>query len=204
MSNYDYNLKVESDYIEKRTITKFNYAGLELFKGVYDPGYWYVLKYKDRIQYKDLNSIHIIISGFGIADSDGSIDLPEGWMSITDSNYVGPGSYKRNFPKGCVMWCIRRPLPPPLPEGIKEAMVGPLIGLETSIDTLSLEGVQVLRLQANETAEIPAKDNLFVLSGNCRTGTKQLTVEKYYVIGDQSKTLVAESKTYLVHWSNLV
>jgi hypothetical protein len=182
MNNYD--LTVESDCVEKRTITRFTHAGLELFKGIYDPGYWYVLNYKTRIQYKDLNSIHIIISGFGIADSDGSIDLPEGWMSETDNNYVGPGSFKRNFPEGCLMWCVRRPLE----------------GLENPTNDLNIDSVKISCLQANETAEIPAKDNLFVLTGNCLTGTKPLAVEKHYVIGDQPRTVVAQSKTYLVHW----
>jgi hypothetical protein len=183
----EHSFSIEADDPTKRTLTTFVPAGLILSKSLNEPGYWYEMKYPERVQIKDMTSKHIIVSGYGLG-TNGLPDQLEGWVSSDDDRYIEPGTYRREFPEGCVIWCIRN------------------TGKSASNPTnsLSVAHVKTLCLQPNETVEIPAKDNLFVLTGSCLMGNKSLTAEKHYVLGDQPRTIVAQSKTYLVHWPDLL
>jgi hypothetical protein len=183
----EHSFTIESEDASKRIITANIYAGLIFNKGLYSPGYWYVMKYPERVQIKDMTSRHIIVSGFGIG-SEGLPSQMEGWVSSEDDRYIEPGTYRRDFPEGCEMWCIRKAADPAI----------------TSAADLNIDYVKTVCLQPEETVNIPAKDNLFILNGSCRIGDKELIEEKHYYLGNEPRTITATAKTYLLYWPNLV
>lgn len=179
----EHSFTIESEDKTKRTITSFIYGELVISKCQYNPNYWIIMNYPERVQIKDMTSKHIIVSGYGLG-SEGLPSQVEGWVSSSDDRYVEAGTHRRDFPEGCEMWCVRRAADSPL----------------NPTRDLSVEHVNSLCLQVGETAVIPAGDSLLVLQGQCLVNGKPIVEEKYYLIGQEPRTITAATKSYLLYW----
>jgi hypothetical protein len=162
----------------KRSFTSYAFAGLSIVKSDFNPGYWYVMDYPERVDTKSMTAIHVVVSG-GVYETTHTLpDRTQGWISTTDSRAIEAGQYRRETPEGCVMWCIRSANP----------------------NDLSVAHVHVVGLESGETVSVPPNSNLFVAEGTCLMGTRELAREKHYQIGAEARTLTASSKAYLFYW----
>jgi hypothetical protein len=139
------------------------------------------MDYPDRVDTKDMTSIHVVVSG-GVYETTHTLpDRTQGWISTGDNGVIEAGQYRRETPDGCVMWCIR------------------------SLDqkNLSVAHVHVVDLEPGGTVNVPPNSNLFVAEGTCLMGTRELIREKHYQIGAETRTLTASTKVYLFYWPTL-
>jgi hypothetical protein len=152
---------------------------LSLIRSIYRPGYWVVTDYPSAVPVNDLSSKHVIVSG-GITETTGTLPYrAAGWISSNDTGIVPAGSWRRECPEGCEIWCIR------------------------SILSDRVDHVQVIQLNAGDSHVINVGENLFLAYGKCAVDDRNVELYRHFKIVNQTKTITASEPSYLFVWPTL-
>lgn len=170
---------IPEDDARRRTHRVFICDDLHLVKSVMQPGYWMVTEYPAAVVTRNLTSKHVFVSG-RFTETTGAIpDRVAGSMTSEDDTPIQPGRYRRETPEGCELWCVRNHLN----QGGNVNHVA-VVALEQGGQTVAEQG-----------------QNIFVLEGGCTASGVALQAEKLYKVTTGPKTVVAQTKAYLLVWT---
>jgi hypothetical protein len=165
----------------RRSILRFDLAGLNLVRTHAGSGYFFVAKYLRSVANCLLTSKHFVVSG-KYQDPLGILpDRVPGWLSGEDPEIAPAGTWRREFPTETVMWCIR-----------------PL-----DLENGRTDHVRIVRLQDGQECVVEPGLNLLVAEGNCRVQDRVINAFQFFRIGQESRTLVSQGESYLVIWPTL-
>lgn len=169
---------VTQENLPLRNVVAKYVDGLSISKSVYRPGYWFITDYPAATPANDLSSKHFIVSG-GYIETTGTLPTRwAGWKSWEDDGVIPAGTWRRECPDGCEVWCIWNKDDP---EG-------------------RVDHVTMVHLTAGQQYTVPDQSNLFSACGVLTIGEKTLADETPYVLRSGARTLTAIEDAYFLHW----
>lgn len=160
----------------------FKCPGVTISKNIFEPGYYMITDYKVSDYIKNSGTKHFILSG-SYTETTGTIsEKLAGWKSWESDDFHPAGTWRRESPNGCLLWCAWGNSP------------------NTRIDYVTCK-----YLQKNETHTIPNNSYLFCATGGLTLdSSKVLELEKLYNITTGDKLITANEDSYFFYWSNSV
>ena len=177
------SFKIIFETPELKTLEPIYVDNLAIVKSLFKPGYTFVTEYFDTVVCSELTSKHVVVRG-AFTESTGTLpDRAAGFTTTECEELIPAGVYTRGVSDiGCEMWCIR----------------------STDPKVPNVDHVNILRLAAQDTVDLPVGTGFIVAEGTCSINSATLQDEKPYKISTAIKTLQANTDSFVFTWTTAI